>query len=273
MAIAFSSASGDDIDLDLIRHVTLDAIARINSKFKRQYGSPVFAIDSKQGSWRREVFPYYKATRAAERKKSTINWTELIAYINSVKLELIEHFPYKVIEVPRAEADDIIGVLTTKSVAENEPVMIISGDKDFIQLQIDNNLVQQWDRRSESYIGSENPKRYMFEHILKGDRGDGIPNVLSSGDCLVTGVRQKPMRAAKIEEWWSNPTLLREQSDEFKERLEMNKLIIALRNTPKDLQEQILSSYESYEPNHKSNLHQYFIDKRMKKLYESIKDF
>lgn len=272
MAVAFGPYGDDGVDLEFIRHVTLDGIRFVNSKFKRRFGNPVFAIDSKLGSWRKDVFPYYKAQRSKDRKESKFDWVELLQHVDAVKRELIEFFPYKIIEVDKAEADDIIGVLTRKAVSENEEVMIVSGDKDFIQLQINNNLVQQWDKRLDRYIGAEDPSRYLFEHVLKGDRGDGIPNILSRGDSFVSGTRQKPLRQERIDSYWENPKLINED-EAIKERFETNKQIIALRYTPQHLQEQILQMYNDYQINNRANLANYFIEKRMKKLYESIGDF
>lgn len=268
MAIAFGSDNRSEVDLELVRHVSLDGIRLINSKFRRRYGQPVFAIDSKGGSWRRDVFPYYKANRSKTRKESDIDWAELLRCINTVALELKESFPYKVIEVPKSEADDIIGVLTKKAVASGEEVMIISGDKDFIQLQAGNQLVQQWDKRTESYIGADDPKRYLFEHVLKGDSGDGVPNILSPGDCFVTKTRQKPMTQKRLDEFWEDKQKLKE-IPRFMENLKL----IDLSFTPKDIQQNIISMYDDYVVNDRNQLPNYFIAKRMKKLYQSISDF
>lgn len=270
MAMAFSPdyASEDTVDEDLVRHVSLDGIRYVNSKFRRKYGSPVIAVDSVKGSWRKQIFPYYKASRSEARKESNIDWPALLQLVNKIKEEIKEVFPYKVIEVKKAEADDIIGTLARYAVLRQEHCMIVSGDKDFIQLQIDNGYVQQWDKRLDKYVGAEDPKRYLFEHVLCGDRGDGIPNILSPGDCFVNKVRQRPMRKNKIDEFWENKELLRE-FPRFAENLKL----IDLRFTPKEIQTAIIDQYENYQVNDKQKLHQYLIEKRMKKLYQSISDF
>lgn len=273
MAMAFSDIStGNSVDEDIVRHVSLDGIRLINAKFREIYGDPILAIDSPKGSWRRDVFPYYKASRSDTRKKSQVDWKELLHQVDVIKNELKDNFPYKVIEVERAEADDIIGVLTRKAVEDGEEVMIISGDKDFIQLQIDNTLVQQWDKRSETYVGAEDPKRYLFEHVLKGDRGDGIPNVLSPGDSLVSKIRQKPMSKKRLDEYWDDRTLL--LSDEvIKRRLEENVKIIDLSYTPKDLQTEIMDQYNQPVDVPRHKIKDYMISRRLRKLYENINYF
>ena len=167
-----------------------------------------------------------------------------------------------------AEADDIIGVLARKSVLDQEDCLIVSGDKDFIQLQIDNEYVTQWDKRQDKYVGSEDPKRYLFEHVLTGDRGDGIPNVLSPGDCFITKTRQRPMTQKRIDEFWDNPSELK-QFPRFVENLK----IIDLKCTPKEMQTNILTEYENYIVNDKSQVQNYFISKRLKNLHKNYQDF
>lgn len=271
--MSFSDPSlGGTVDEDIVRHVSLDGIRYVNSKFKRIYGDPILAIDSAKGSWRRQVFPYYKANRSINRKKSAIDWKELLRQVNLIKDEIKENFPYKVIEVEHAEADDIIGVLTRKAISENEEVLIVSGDKDFIQLQSDTTLVQQWDKRLDRYIGAPDPKRYLFEHVLKGDTGDGIPNILSPGDSLVNKIRQKPMTQKRMDEYWENRNLILEDED-IKRRLIENMKIIDLKYTPAELQTQILNQYEQPVDNPRSKIREYMVNKRLKRLYENINEF
>lgn len=269
MALAFSDPSMSGlVDQDLVRHVSLDGIRYINSKFRRKYGEPIIAIDSNKGSWRKQIFPYYKAHRKEDRKKSSIDWGELLRQINTIKNEIIEVFPYKVIEIDHAEADDIIGVLTRESININQEVMIVSGDKDFIQLQVNTDLVQQWDKRMDRYLSHENPKKFLFEHVLKGDSGDGIPNILSPADAIVNKIRQKPMTQKRLDEFWDDKSQLKDNS-RFKDNLR----IIDLSFTPKQMQEDILSLYHQYVPNDRSKLKHYFIEKKMRKLYENIQDY
>lgn len=268
MATSGSADAFGVVDEDIVRHVSLDGIRFINSKFRGRYGEPILAIDSSKGSWRKEVFPYYKAHRSVNRKKSNIDWPELLRIMSVVKTEIKENFPYKVIEVDRAEADDIIGVLARRAVAEQQDCMIVSGDKDFIQLQINNDFIQQWDKRTDTYVGSSDPKRYLFEHVLKGDSGDGIPNILSPADSFVNKIRQKPMTQKRLDEYWDDPTPLKD-SFRFRDNLK----IIDLRYTPTELISQINEQFDNYQAKDRSTMKQFFIDKRLRKLYENIQDF
>lgn len=272
MALAFSESFGSngDVDEDIVRHVSLDGIRLINSKFRSQYGDPILAIDSRKGSWRKKVFPYYKAHRSDDRKKSSINWPELIRQMDVIKNEIKETFPYLVIEIDKAEADDTIGVLSRLAVENKQDAMIISGDRDFIQLQVDNQYVQQWDKRSERFVGADDPKRYLFEHVMKGDRGDGIPNILSPGDSFVNKIRQKPMTQKRLNEFWEDSTLLRPYADRVKENIN----IIDLKYTPSEIKEAVMEHYNVGPPDHpRSRVRDYMIEHRLKKLHENIQDF
>ena len=66
--------------------------------------------------------------------------------------------------------------------------MIISGDKDFIQLQKYSNVSQYSPILKKHVNGKEND--YIRVHILKGDTSDGMINVLSNDDVFVEGLRQ-----------------------------------------------------------------------------------
>lgn len=261
---------GDDSEedqIDILRHVTLDSLRATNVKFRKDYGQPILAIDAKN-SWRRDIFPYYKANRKEARKDSAIDWALLMNQIRTIIDEIKENFPYLTIESPRAEADDIIGVLTREAISQNRKVMIVSGDKDFIQLQIGTDLVSQYDKRQDKYVSDANPKRYLFEHILRGDRGDGIPNIRSPGDSFVTKTRMKPMTAKIINEFWDDPYSLMEN-----ERFIVNREIIDLRFTPEEIKEDILNQYRSFKNDKPNNIKSYCIEHRMKKLYNAHGEF
>lgn len=253
----------------MLRHLILNSLKSIKNKFQKKYGRLVIAADSGQ-SWRKTVFPYYKANRKKMRDSSHLDWNEIFSIIDKIRNEIKDHFSYPVIRIPDAEADDIIGTLvyTYNSV---EPIMIVSGDKDFIQLQKFEN-VKQYDPTRDRYPSSDNPDLFLKEHIIRGDSGDGIPNYLSSGDCLVLGVRQKSIRQVKLDEW------LKQEPEEFcdentKYNYDRNKLLIDLSNTPKDIQENILKEYTSQENKKNHELFNYFVKNKLVNLMDSIHQF
>ena len=267
----FARAAGSehlDVDIDSIRHMIMNSIRKINVAFRREYGEMVLAVDAKH-SWRKEVFPYYKASRAKDRKKSNIDWKELYRVCGEIREEFQEWLPYKVICADLAEADDIIGVLARHSRDTEQPTVIVSEDKDFIQLQIDNSFVKQFGPIRETWIGVDDPKKYLFEHVIKGDRGDGIPNILSPNDALVTtGTRQKSVFQKKLDEWWEDPSELQGNP-----RLKENIRLIDLNKTPKAIVNDILTEYTNYETPERSLLWKYMVKKKLNKLTDKIKDF
>ena len=186
----------------LLRHMVINSLRTYKQKFSDEFGEIVIACDDKN-YWRKQVFPYYKANRKKARDQSELDWTSIFEMFNNIKNEIRENFPYRVIQVETAEADDIISTLVHKHGVEGinagERILILSGDKDFVQLQKFAN-VKQYDPVRKKFIAHNNPVGYLYEHILKGDAGDGVPNVLSNDDVFVTNSRQKPLTQKKIDE-------------------------------------------------------------------------
>jgi 5'-3' exonuclease len=203
MGQANSKHFDGELNVDLVRHMILNGIRHFNQQFKEKYGDLVICCDDKN-YWRKQIFPYYKAHRKADREASNFDWKTIFECLDTVKQELRDFFPYKVLQIETAEADDIIATLIKFHASpleggfDFEPCVIVSGDKDFIQLHRWGD-VSQWSPVQSKWVRG-NPDKYLREHILKGDRGDGIPNVLSKDDVFVSGSRQTPLRQKKIEE-------------------------------------------------------------------------
>ena len=177
-----------DIEEDMVRHMILNSIRMYRTMFKEKHGEVVLAYDSRH-YWRRDIFPEYKASRKKGRENNQEQWDKIFNFLGRLKKEFKEMLPYKFIEVYGAEADDIIGTLCREY--QDQKTMIISGDKDFIQLQKYEN-VSQYSPITKKMVNGHNPDTYIKEHILKGDTGDGIPNVLSPDHTFVEGLRQRP---------------------------------------------------------------------------------
>ena len=258
----------DNLELgeDLIRHMVLNSLRGHNKKFRKEYGQMVIACDS-GNVWRRQAFPNYKAGRKANREKSEHDWTMIFDLLSKVKNEIKQFLPYKVIEVETVEADDIIAVLCRRT---NEKVLILSGDKDFIQLH--NDRIKQYNPVLNKFVGQgENPSLYIREHILKGDRSDGIPNVLSDDNVFIEGRRQRPLSKKKIEAWCNEivPTF----NDEEQKNYERNKTLIDLNCVPKELEDKINREFENFEVATRDKILGYFINKKLKTLIEVIDEF
>jgi 5'-3' exonuclease len=260
------------VEETMLRHMVLNSIRSIKTKFSHEYGEVVIACDNKN-CWRRAIFPYYKANRKKNRDSSELNWTEIFGCLDKIRQELKDYFPYKVIDMETSEADDIIATLVFNyglPIDNGDKILILSGDKDFIQLHRFAN-VYQYDPVRKKFLQHNDPKTFLKEHIMKGDSGDGVPNFLSNDDCFVIGERQKPLTAKKMEQY------MQTDPQDFDERLKRNYYrnaqMIDLTYIPVDLQEKIMIQFNSYEVNKKNKLLNYFINNRLKMLMEHISEF
>jgi len=225
--------------------------------------------------WRKRAFPYYKARRKTDREASPLPWTLLFEAIDTIKKELKENFPYRVIEVPEAEADDIIGTLVeTYYNEELEGILIVSSDGDFKQLQKYHG-VKQWNPIKGAFVRCDNPKAYLKEHILRGDSGDGIPNFLSSDDTFVdSSKRQKVISQKKLDAWLTMDSLKDICVNEQQERNYFrNEQLIDLEYTPLRIKTMITDAYEEEADKDRSKIFNYFVKNKLKNLMDSVGDF
>lgn len=260
------------LDESLLRHMILNTIRLNRNKFADKYGEMVICCDSKK-YWRRDVFPYYKASRKKDREASGVDWNTMFNTLSTVRQELIDTFPYKTLIVEGAEADDIIGTLVHKYNQYEKDILILSSDKDFMQLQIYNN-VKQYSPVHKKFIRTADAELYLKEHIIKGDRGDGIPNVASPDSVFVTGGRQKPMRKKLIEQIANTNVLTAgDVSEEIKRNFARNKQLVDLSETPEELQDEIVSAYTNYDMKDRSGLFNYFVNNKLKNLMENLSEF
>jgi len=259
------------VDENLIRHMILNSIRLYRKKFK-EYGEVVIVADA-GGNWRKDVYPEYKANRKKSRDESSLDWDEVFRITNMVRDEIAENFPYKVMHVWGCEADDVIAqiVAETQEFGKYEDVMIVSADKDFAQLQVHNN-VKQFSPMTKKFIKEENPRLRLAEHVLKGDSGDGVPNVLSDDKVFIEGRRQTPLSKKKKE-------LLIETNgkglgeDVYRNYLR-NQRMIDLTMCPDHVKHEIINTFERQDPWHnKGKVFPYLVQKRCKRLIEDIGDF
>lgn len=250
--------------------MVLNSLRSYIKQFKTKYGEVVIACDNKK-FWRRDFFPFYKANRKKDRDRSGLDWNLIFDTLGKIRTELKENFPYKVIDVDGAEADDVIGVLAPRLLAAG-PVLILSSDKDFVQLQKYDGI-KQYSPILKRYIETNDPALYIREHILKGDRGDGIPNFLSEDSVFVSGNRQKTINSKKLKEW------LHMKPEEFciTEALlrgyKRNQMLVDLDFIPETLKQQIVDAYDNVLVANKSNMLNYFIEKKLRNLIETLDEY
>ena len=267
---------GDALNENLVRHMVLTALRAFEKQYSPKYGEIVLAYDSKH-YWRKEAFPYYKQNRKKDREASDLDWNAIFEVLNKIRDEIKTFFPYKVVEVYGAEADDVISALTTyqsyrnikleKEGKEPEQVLILSGDKDFIQLQ-KYPFVKQYNPILKKEVKHADPKAYIREHIIKGDKSDGIPNFLSDDDTFVVGKRQKPISKKNLERWVKLDPLDFCTTPEAKANYMRNKKLIDLTSVPEQLATEIVTSYKTINNSEKKVPLEYFQKHQLSKLIE-----
>ena len=256
------------VEEDLLRHTILNSIRMFRNQFTKDFGEMVICCDGKD-NWRKKVFPEYKANRRKNREDDPTDWKTLFELLHEMRDDISKYFPYKVMHVDEAEADDIIAVIIRE--LSEEPTLILSSDKDFIQLQKFSN-VKQWSPLQKKFVVGD-PVESLYDKTIRGDTGDGVPNILSSDDTLITeGKRQTPVTKKKMELWrgkkpeeFCNETMLR--------NYHRNKTLVDLGETPKSIRINILNQYDKQEVGDRSQLWNYFVDNRLKNLMDVIDEF
>ncbi len=269
-------------DEQLIRHMILNSLRMYRTRYKEEYGELVLAVDA-SNNWRRKAFPQYKASRKKTQKESTFDWGEAFRILNMVREEIAENFPYKVVRIDGCEADDIIGTLVTRNPDQNndfnpEKIMIVSSDRDFLQLQ-KYKYVRQFSPLLKKELIEENPRLYLQTHIIKGDKGDGVPNILSDDNVFVEGFRQTPMSKKKmddiIEDLQSNfgPSL----NAPWYRNYCRNKKLIDLSETPPELRKQIINNFMDQDSaslwSKRGKVFPYLVSKKCNELIKSVQEF
>ena len=257
----------NEVDESMVRHMILNSIRLYRTQFNKDYGEVILTYDSKH-YWRREYFPNYKASRRKGREKDNKDWDKIFGVLNKIKAEFKDNLPYKYLEVYGCEADDIIATLCKNN--QNEKIMIVSGDKDFIQLHKYPN-VKQYSPILKKYVNDDNPTTYIKEHILKGDTSDGVPNVLSPDNTFVDSIRQRPLGRKKIETWLD--IHIDDLPEEVKRNYQRNDKLINLDNIPEELGKEIMFEFKEAPCGDRSKLLNYFIQSRLKNLTNEIGEF
>lgn len=281
--VGHRGGSNIDVDLPLLRHMILNTIRSYKNKFSQEFGEELIIACDNRRYWRRDVFPQYKAGRKKTRSDSDLDWSAIFDALHTIRAELDEFFPYPVIDVEGAEADDVIGVLAEYSQTAGEanglfdegsqiPFLVLSGDHDFNQLQKWSNVKQYAPAQKKWIKIKESAAAVLMEHIITGDKGDGVPNMLSGDNCFVEGTRQKSIRKKLLEEWKVTPP---EQwiTSEMSHGYNRNQMLVDLSKTPEDIKIEVINSYERQQGGDRSQLMNYFIKNRMKNMIEVIQDF
>ena len=276
LMVQINGKNAETLSEDLVRHMVLNSLRAHNKKFRKEYGEMIIACDS-GNVWRKQIFPNYKAGRKANREKSEHDWDAIFNMLATIKNEIKTFMPYKVMEVESCEADDIIATLIKKVknmiIPEHKKkILILSGDKDFIQLHGPN--VRQYNPVLNKFVGKgEDPVIYIREHILKGDRSDGIPNVLSDDNVFIEGRRQKPLSKKKLNNWVNDVFFYTNFTEEEEKNYNRNRKLIDLSSIPQEIEDKINNEFNDVKVATRDKILGYFINKKLKTLIEVIDEF
>ncbi len=271
----------DELDEDMVRHMVLSSLKAYKKKFTEEYGQMILCYDSKH-YWRKQVFPYYKQNRKKDRQKSKFDWNKIFDCLNKIRDEIRDNFPFIVIEVYGAEADDVIAILCKYQSIRNislqkqnrtpEKTLVLSGDKDFIQLQ-KYPSVSQFNPLQKKFVTGIDPKMYVKEHIIKGDRSDGIPNFLSPDDTFVEGKRQKPISIKNIDKWIQRDPETYCNEEQLR-NYHRNKKLVDLDQIPEDIEKDIINSFAELISKKRSKVNfDYFYKNKLFSLMTELEDF
>lgn len=268
---------------NLIRHVTLSTLKSYKKKYGKEYGELVICCDGRK-YWRKEFFEFYKGMRKSNRDKSDLDWKLIFDTLSEMREDIAQHFPYRVMHIDRAEADDIIAVMTqylqkdlliqVGLIEEPQKILILSSDKDFKQLQL-YPTVKQWSPMQKKYITATKKEivEHKIEHIVKGDTGDGVPNILSKDDVFMKGERQKPVSAKRLQEFFDNGFTAC-KNDEERRNWHRNSTLVDFDHIPQDVRESIITTYISSKPKgDKMSIMNYLMEHRCRLLLDEIEDF
>ena len=278
LMVALNRSKESEADENLVRHLVLNNLRYYRSRFIEKYGALVICCDNKH-YWRRDYFPNYKANRKRDREATGLDWNAIFTHLNQIRDELKENFPYKVVDVYGAEADDIIATLVKKA-AEDTNNLIVSSDKDFIQLH--GLTVDQYSPVTKKILNGKDPVSYLREHIIRGDRSDGVPNILSPDDTFVSEKRQKPIRKSTVAELLEQMdnyepiqlyTLARCPKDTWVRNWQRNETLIDFKKIPNDIQDEILREFQNVKVGSREGLFDYFIKNSLNNLVDNLGEF
>ena len=268
MSAMFPRIEEFDEEKELIRHTMINIIRKYNVEHRDEYGETIVCMDA-ANSWRRQYFTPYKANRRKNRSNSIHDWDGIFKMINQVRDDIIQYSPFKCVWVDTCEADDAIGTIVEKNNTP-QPVLIVSPDGDFKQLQKYPN-VKQWSNIQKKWVKSDNPEEELYEKICRGDTGDGVPNVLSDDEVLITeGARQTPVTKKQMTMLKGDPL---EWPLQVQRRFIRNKQLIDLTQTPELKKDEIMKQYNGDTRGSIQKWMSYLMKHQMKLHLESLTDF
>ena len=255
------------IDAPTIKLMIFNSLRAYKQRFGNEYGQFVICCDSKN-NWRKQVFEHYKHRRKITKKTSLLDWAQIDEVISSFSEDLRQYFPYKVIKIDGAEADDIIAVL---SMNIQERIVIVSSDHDYGQLHIKQN-VSQCCPKTKNMIYISNPANHLKEMVIRGDQGDDIPNIRSQDNSFAIKKRNLTITTKDVEEWLPKPP--EEFCDEtMLKNYKRNERLIDFKNIPENIKSDILEAYQVPTKGNKNTIFNYFVKNGFQHMIKDVGQF
>lgn len=258
---------------ELLRGLMLERLAYFGRKFKQHANKHILAFDSRTGYWRRDIFKPYKLNRKITRDQDEkVDWNTLFTYFNEIVEEWKESLPFYCLQIDKAEADDIFATICFRYARSESHIVIISSDEDIVQLQTHYSNISQYSLKRRAMITKENTKYDLFDHIVKGDAGDGIPNIRSHENILIEKTeKQKSIFKKELDVWRVNFRYPEKFcDDEMLKRFKINQMIIDFGSIPMEIIDAIDESYINYKLP-KQKMFDYFIKHRLTKMMGDFK--
>lgn len=190
------------------KHLIFNSLQYIKNKFKNEI---ILAIDG-TNNWRKEVYPLYKANRSKAKEDNDVNFEEFFEETSKILTAIKDNFPFKVIKVDRAEADDIAGVIALEYGNEID-ITLVTSDHDWLQV-LSHTMTRMWDpiKKTNSLLSDfENTiintdygrmSRFTIIHSLIGDKGDGVPTITGFtkfSDNFLSYLRENGIKTQRVD--------------------------------------------------------------------------
>lgn len=274
------NADTGDINYDMLEYLVFNSISSL--LFKERVNEVILALDSK--SWRKLIYPNYKADRKKKKEESKINWDEFHNWKHNFLDEVKNNLPFKVLYINKAEADDIIGTLVLNDRLKD--CVIVSMDSDYLQLC---NKCRIYNPIKKEYRTPVNPEKFLFEAAVLGQKKDYISNSRTPLDWpdwkkrppfgekglekLLLNNELDSFLDTEISYFFKNEETQEEYSSTILPRklYELNLKLIDLKCTPNVIKDAILNQYDTYTMDANPNdLYLYFTNKKWNEVLENF---
>ena len=246
-----------------IRHVVLKKIYDVYKKIGTHH-ELVLACDGKD-YFRKDLFSYYKANRV--KNNDCFDWDDFRYHYPIFKAELPYYFPFKLLEIDKVEGDDIINCITDWEIANgNRHIIIASSDTDDLQIsERYPNWVEQYSFKKRGYITCADYNYSLKQHIIEGDKGDGIPNIMSDDDTYMNPAKRSKTLTKKRRDQFEI-----EIPEEFQANYERNKSLVDMSQIPDHYRQAIIEEYLKPMPPKEDSIYKYCIKYKLARLMKFI---